>query len=118
MNTFLVRSLFKEYFFEFNNYMRPGPFIESFYDNFSRFDIFRDLGYIIRYQWVPFSLMVFDSKKIFRRALLIKYSHTIVKRYLGLKCPYLITALLTKLLRDEQYKVYLRMDTVIFIGKY
>jgi hypothetical protein len=64
INTFLVRSLFKEYFFEFNKYMRPGPFIESFYDNFSKFDVFRDLGYIIRYQWSAFSFLVFGSKKI------------------------------------------------------
>ncbi len=54
LNTFLLVVFFKEYFFQFNDYMRPGPFVESFFNNFNKFDVFRDLGFCIRYQWYHF----------------------------------------------------------------
>jgi len=50
LNTFLLDILFKEYFFQFNDYMRPGPFVKSFFDNFNKFEVFRDLAFCIRYQ--------------------------------------------------------------------
>jgi hypothetical protein len=44
LNTYVIVAFFKEYFFVFVDYMRPGPFAESLFDKLVKIEIYADLN--------------------------------------------------------------------------
>jgi hypothetical protein len=50
LDRFMVKALWKSFFLEFNEYIRPLLHVYDLFDNFDNFDVFVDLGRCIRNQ--------------------------------------------------------------------
>jgi cytochrome c oxidase subunit I len=114
----MIKALWKSFFLEFNEYIRPLLHAYDLFDNFDDFDVFVDLGRHIRNQWVPFCFLVFFSKGTYQRLLRIRLCYVVNRRLLKYRSNKVLFNSLLILLREEQYKMYRGLDFEIFTKKY
>jgi len=115
LNTYVIVAFFKEYFFVFVDYMRPGPFAESLFDRLVGIEIFADLHNCFKSLWTAFCILIYTSKLEFKKMIQIRYMMLISAKLLLPSSSKTLHFLNKSLLRDELYKIYLKTDMELFV---
>jgi len=67
---------------------------------------------------ISFSLKVFSTELNFKNSIKIRYFFALMCKVLNKNCSLSLRSLLFYLLRNEEYKLYLQMDTNFLLKKY
>jgi cytochrome c oxidase subunit 1 len=125
LDSYLLINLWKEYFIEYNLYIKPGIYVFELFDDFEQFDVFADMENYIGSQWIPFCFLVKSlstTRDSFIKIIKLRYVFGINDGYfeLGGLCGSNKTLfnLLFLLLREEHYKLYKQIDVSGFTKKF
>jgi hypothetical protein len=67
---------------------------------------------------IPFSLKVFSTELNYKNSIKIRYFFGLMHKVLNKNCSSSLRSLLFYLFRNEEYKLYLQMDTKFLLKKY
>jgi cytochrome c oxidase subunit 1 len=125
LDSYMLINLWKEYFVEYNLYIKPGIYVFELFDDFEQFDVFADMENYIGSQWIPFCFLLksfSNTRDSFIKIIKLRYVFGINDGYfeLGGLCGSNKTLfnLLFLLLREEHYKLYKQIDVSVFTKKY
>ena len=66
LDRFMIKALWKSFFLEFNEYIRPLLHVYDLFDNFDDFDVFVNLAHCIRNQCYLFVFWFFFRKVLIK----------------------------------------------------
>jgi cytochrome c oxidase subunit 1 len=122
LDAYMIISLWKEYFVEYNLYIKPGIQVFELFDDFDKYDVFADMDNYIGAQWIPFCFLLRSSVIFFHKILKLRYFYRINDIFMDLEglnsANKVLFNLLVVLLREEHYKAYLTLDTSFFKKTY
>jgi len=114
----MIINLWKEYFVEYNLYIKPGIQVFELFDDFDMFDVFADMDNYIGSQWIPFCFLLRSPVIFFHKIIKLRYIYAINDTFMDLEglnsLNKILFNLLVVLLREEHYKAFLNLDTSFF----
>jgi len=118
LDAHMIINLWKEYFIEYNLYIKPGIQVFELFDDFECYDVFADLENYIGSQWIPFCFLLKSSPELYFKVTKLRYIYGINYRYMKggslSSSNKVLFNMVLLLLREEHYKAFLKIDTSIF----